>query len=548
MALVASGAIAFSDVNVELGFSSSATIALNDAAVRALAGVASGAISLSNFYGKVNAFHQAITWTHGTSILQSYRNLNHRLDSSGNFEVVQINTNSATGPSIWKFNSSGTLLSGKLTTFTYNGAAATFEGPTLPIARYDNDGNLYFLHGWPGVLNANYGKGPFIARFAASDRSCTYATWHNVSFIGPAPNGAGVQPMGLSVGNNSLYYAADSYQYYKSGYTYGPEGEQIDVISYVFHYNVQRFLSANGTWDWGKKVNLTAGSPASLTSNSIPWCPSGGAVLASNSSFDSVFLPATVSTTSGERPFIVKYNQNGEMLGASFYTGTFSGNITSGNQQDGASPVLDSSGNLIVVYKTSQNPVMLKIDSSLNPVWGKTISDASWSPGSGIYGLAVDASDNIYLIAEIGSNAIDLMKLNSSGTPQFNYHIYSQSNGAAMSTSYFNGLSVQGSSLSINMRQQFNGGSNTYYHNTILSLPTAGITANTFSLNNANTGSTPTNTLVIGDYMGVIAVSTITWTRVNPSSSNTSWYDAYHSSTTVQATANITTLSAFTSI
>jgi hypothetical protein len=54
MALVASGAIALSDVNVELGFSSTATIALNDAAVRTLFGIASGAISMSDGYSKAN--------------------------------------------------------------------------------------------------------------------------------------------------------------------------------------------------------------------------------------------------------------------------------------------------------------------------------------------------------------------------------------------------------------------------------------------------------------------------------------------------------------
>lgn len=52
MALVASGAIAFSDVNVELGFSSTATIALNDAAVRTLFNISSGQISMSDGYSK----------------------------------------------------------------------------------------------------------------------------------------------------------------------------------------------------------------------------------------------------------------------------------------------------------------------------------------------------------------------------------------------------------------------------------------------------------------------------------------------------------------
>lgn len=43
-------------VNIELGRSATATINMNESAVRTLAGVASGAISMSNFYGKANQF------------------------------------------------------------------------------------------------------------------------------------------------------------------------------------------------------------------------------------------------------------------------------------------------------------------------------------------------------------------------------------------------------------------------------------------------------------------------------------------------------------
>lgn len=49
------GTIAMSDVNVELGKSSTATISLNDSDVRALAGVSSGAISMDNLRGKSSA-------------------------------------------------------------------------------------------------------------------------------------------------------------------------------------------------------------------------------------------------------------------------------------------------------------------------------------------------------------------------------------------------------------------------------------------------------------------------------------------------------------
>ena len=43
-------------VNIELGRSATATISLGESAVRTLAGVASGAISLSNLYGKSNTY------------------------------------------------------------------------------------------------------------------------------------------------------------------------------------------------------------------------------------------------------------------------------------------------------------------------------------------------------------------------------------------------------------------------------------------------------------------------------------------------------------
>lgn len=51
MALQTSGQISMSDINVELGNNSNAQISLNDTAVRDLAGISSGQISLSDFYG-----------------------------------------------------------------------------------------------------------------------------------------------------------------------------------------------------------------------------------------------------------------------------------------------------------------------------------------------------------------------------------------------------------------------------------------------------------------------------------------------------------------
>lgn len=52
-------------INLELGLSATAATSLNDAAVRTLAGVASGVISLSNFYGKSSVpLDLGTTWTY----------------------------------------------------------------------------------------------------------------------------------------------------------------------------------------------------------------------------------------------------------------------------------------------------------------------------------------------------------------------------------------------------------------------------------------------------------------------------------------------------
>jgi hypothetical protein len=56
MALPVSGAISFNDINVELGVSGTTQASLDQASYRTLAGVPSGAISLSDFYGKANQF------------------------------------------------------------------------------------------------------------------------------------------------------------------------------------------------------------------------------------------------------------------------------------------------------------------------------------------------------------------------------------------------------------------------------------------------------------------------------------------------------------
>ena len=71
MTLPASGAISLNQVNVELGLSGTTTISMNQASVRTLFGVPSGAISMSNGYGKSNSFPFTISANTANANLRS---------------------------------------------------------------------------------------------------------------------------------------------------------------------------------------------------------------------------------------------------------------------------------------------------------------------------------------------------------------------------------------------------------------------------------------------------------------------------------------------
>jgi hypothetical protein len=92
--------ISLGDVNVELGRSATAEISMNDAALRGLAGVASGSVGMSSLRGKANTF------AHTISSNQQELNLYTYLVGQGWNTTSAVQLAIANGVYIWSDNTS----------------------------------------------------------------------------------------------------------------------------------------------------------------------------------------------------------------------------------------------------------------------------------------------------------------------------------------------------------------------------------------------------------------------------------------------------------
>lgn len=135
MTLPVSGAISLGDVNVELQRSATATISMNDAELRTLFAVPSGAIGLATGYGKANKFVISITSNQTNLDLRSWL-ISQGWNESSNVEVT-INSG------VWLSSDSTSIAGLRVSGSFPNGLKITNNGYIVGMGGAGGAGTAY---------------------------------------------------------------------------------------------------------------------------------------------------------------------------------------------------------------------------------------------------------------------------------------------------------------------------------------------------------------------------------------------------------------------
>ena len=240
MTLPSSGPISMYDVNIELGYSGTVQISLNDAAVRSLFGVASGQISLSDGYGKSNVkywslsttFQQAQTY-YNVEPCYVYSSLLHPSTKTITYNApYQDNTNSA-NYQFFTLSADGALNVNKIQTNIYSYPAYywAYTPSNYVVGMGQNNTSSVYRFTLPTTNAGSY---------SAIDSWNTGSTW----FTGTYTVIPQCQPIGtIPHTDTSTYIAiAKGYSYYKSTY-YTPTMAYMNVSTGVLNW-VQQLQNA----------------------------------------------------------------------------------------------------------------------------------------------------------------------------------------------------------------------------------------------------------------------------------------------------------------
>lgn len=415
MALNSSGPLSFGgstvgqSINLELGVSATALASINAANFRSLAGVASGQISLSNFYGKSNVTYYFMRLTvSGASVLSDYKG--HGVDSSGNFYWCG-NYNSSGSEYVLKATSTGSSSSGY--TWSMGLASPTFYQVTLtPSGRmamsvqgYGNNTNPPSTLMGAAFLSAA-GSPSFYG--GSSVTSYYWFDSGGSQVKSDLYTDASYKPGGVDSSQNT-YHLAQGYSFYISGYDPCTGDPIFDVQSSCMA--LMKITSSN-TIAYVYQIGIVNGTQTYAYMNTTLYRTDGLLVIgAQNTGGSNNFTFRLINDSAQTTTWNYKYT-----VTASGWGGF--------NYNTPCLQAIDSSNNMYAVASTSrttygQGVLVMKCNSSGGVTWVIGLRRTAGSSNFSVSGLAVDSSGNVYVSGTYANTYGFVSKLNSSGILQW---------------------------------------------------------------------------------------------------------------------------------
>lgn len=366
MALPSSGTITLSDVNTNVGSSSTATIGINDYTVRQLANgnTTTNPVSMNSLYGK------SWQWVSNSNLSSTVYNLqmySNAIDSVGNqylsWQQAVYDSGSGTytyTTYVGKINAAGGLVWVK----QINKGSNNYAVGQLNV---DSSGNVYVV---VGGVSAYVNYYPGLVKLNSSGTvqwSITLTTpWYN----------AGVNLQG-AVGFDS------------SGYIYAAVGYPADFSNYG-SYMIK--VDSSGNVQWQKKVNNVNVTQTAFDSTN-----------------NSIYVAGTWSGYASYDGWLGKFDTSLSL--------TWGREIPNNAYISGLA--VDSNGNAYTAYNTyvagfsRYAEILQKVDSSGNFSWSTGVS--SGVTPTQYSNISVDSSNNVYMKSSLFPGYY-LAKFNSSGT------------------------------------------------------------------------------------------------------------------------------------
>lgn len=372
------GQISLGEVNVELGLSSTTTISLNQANVRALAGVPSGQIAMSNLQGKssVSYFIATVTYAGNDNLYMA----GLASDSSNNFYSVG---------SIAYSPPSGTPYGIYINQFNASG--------TIQYQKYLAPGNGYTSAGGIGGIYVDSSSNIYAVGTVTNSNNST-----NGGYLIKLNSGLSIQWQNtLGTGTDMSYsdVKVDS-----SGNVYACGSIDSGTLAILVKYN------SSGVLQWQRRINSAYTAYNSLSLDST----------ASN-----IYV---IGYKQGTSPgwIVLKYNSSGTIQWQR-QTDT-SDSVAYGS-------VVDSSNNLYVCgFSNDDNTArLLKSNSSATVQWYRRLANTTAGYRNIYYDVCVDSSDNVYAVGSSTQSSVGiLVKYNSSGTLQWQRQISTTAAGGVV--------------------------------------------------------------------------------------------------------------------